>query len=155
MAIDFAMNLFPAASYGVRRKEAIPPDQCNPPDQSMGRKVMVVDDDDDFRFLLCDRLKRMGMKCFEAENGEVAKLQLKKNHVDLVITDNHMPIMDGLALIDWLQHTQRHMPVIFVSGDLSGPVKVKAEEARVYAIFEKPCSLSEISSKVEEVFKEI
>ena len=116
---------------------------------------MVVDDDDDFRFLLCDRLKRMGMKCFEAENGEVAKLQLKKNHVDLVITDNHMPIMDGLALIDWLQHTQRHMPIIFVSGDLSGPVKVKAEEARVYAIFEKPCSLSEISSKVEEVFKEI
>lgn len=148
MAIDFALNLLPI-SYGARKKEVILSKQ------SRGRNVMVVDDDDDFRWLLCDRLKRLGMRCFEAENGEVATLQLKSNHVDLVITDNHMPKMDGLALIEWLQQTQRDMPVIFVSGDVSDLVREKAEEARVYAIFEKPCSLAEISSKVEEVFKEL
>ncbi len=147
MAIEFALNLFPA-SFGARRNGAIPLDPFGE------RKIIVVDDDEDFRLLLCDRLKRMGMTCFEAENGEEAKLQLKKNHIDLVITDNHMPIMDGLALIEWLQRTDRDMPVIFVSGDLSGPIKEKAEEAGVYALFEKPCSLSEISAKVEEVFKE-
>jgi DNA-binding NtrC family response regulator len=62
--------------------------------------------------------------------------------------------MDGLELIDWLQQTQRHMPIIFVSGDLSVPVREKAEQAKVYAILEKPCSLSELSLIVEEVFKE-
>jgi DNA-binding NtrC family response regulator len=147
MALDFALNLFPA-SYSARRKEVISPTQ------SRGSRGVGVVDDDVCRMLLCERLKRMGMRCFEAENGEAASLQLRKNHVDLVITDNHMPKMDGLALIEWLHETHRHMPVIFVSGDLSELVKEKAEEARVYAIFEKPCSLAEISSKVEEVFKE-
>jgi CheY-like chemotaxis protein len=144
MASGFSLNIFPSSNV----KNAILQNQ------SAGRTVMVVDDDDDFRLILRDRLERMGIQCLEAENGEVARLQLKKNQVDLLITDNHMPKMDGLELIDWLQQTQRHMPIIFVSGDLSGPVKEKAEQAKVYAILEKPCSLSELSSMVEEVFKE-
>jgi CheY-like chemotaxis protein len=145
--MDFLMNLFPT-NYGAMHKNA------TSLDPSANRIVMVVDDDDDFRLLLSDRLKRMGMKCFEAENGEVAKLLLKRNYVDLIITDNHMPKMDGLELIDWLQKTQRDVPIIFVSGDLSTQTRERAESARVYAILEKPCSLSEVSSKVEEVLKE-
>lgn len=147
MAMNFLMNLFPS-SYGVMKKDVISEHG------SAVRIVMVVDDDDDFRFLVRDRLERMGMKCFEAENGEVAQLLLKRNDVGLVITDNHMPKMDGLELIDWLQQSQRHVPIIFVSGDLSITTREKAEQARVYAILEKPCSLSELSLKVEEVFRE-
>jgi DNA-binding NtrC family response regulator len=147
MAIGFSLNIFPSYNAVTKKKAIIQ-------NQSAGRTVMVVDDDDDFRLILRDRLERMGIHCLEAENGEVARLQLKKNQVDLLITDNHMPKMDGLELIDWLQQTQRHMPIIFVSGDLSVPVREKAEQAKVYAILEKPCSLSELSLIVEEVFKE-
>jgi two-component system response regulator AtoC len=149
MAMANTLNIF--RSYhndvGTNKKDV-------PQPQSARRTVMVVDDDDDFRLILQDRLERMGMQCLEAENGEVARLQLKKNQVDLLITDNHMPKMDGLELIDWLQQTQRHMPIIFVSGDLSVPVREKAAQANVYAIMEKPCSLAELSSVVEEIFKE-
>ena len=145
--MDFLMNLFPT-SYGALHRHG------TTVDSPANRIVMVVDDDDDFRLFLCDRLKRMGMKCFEAENGEVAQVLLKRNYVDLVITDNRMPKMDGLELIDWLQKTRRDVPIIFVSGDLSAQTRERAESARVYAIFEKPCSLSELSLKVEEVLKE-
>jgi CheY-like chemotaxis protein len=147
MAIGFSLNIFPSYQVGTKKIATLQ----NP---SAGRTVMVVDDDDDFRLILRDLLVRWGMRCLEAENGEVARLQLKKNQVDLLITDNHMPKMDGLALIDWLQQTQRHMPIIFVSGDLSGHVREKAEQANVYAILEKPCSLSELSSVIENVFKD-
>ena len=145
MEIDFALNLFSSAqtarTIGTKYQN-----------RSGGRKVMVVDDDVDFRLVLRHRFEEMGIKCFEAENGEVAKSQLKKIHVDLVITDYRMPKMDGLELIEWLQQTQRYVPIIFVSGDLSLPIRKKAEQVGVYAILEKPCSLSELSSKVEEVF---
>ena len=121
---------------------------------SRGKHVMIVDDDTDFRLLLRDRLVRRGLTCVEAENGEVAKKHLKEKHVDLVITDYRMPKMDGLELIDWLHQFQRPVPIIFVSGDLSGSTREKAEQAGVYAIMEKPCSLAELSLVVEEVFSE-
>jgi CheY-like chemotaxis protein len=131
------------------------PMDTTPHQHTANRKAMVVDDDDDFRFLLCARLERLGIKCFEAENGEVARFRLRNNHVDLVITDNHMPKMNGLELIDWLQKTQRPVVIIFVSGDLSRTIRQRAENARVYAIFKKPCSLAEISLKVQEAFGDL
>ncbi|MDT3779035.1 response regulator [Nitrospira sp. MA-1] len=116
---------------------------------------MIVDDEEDFRLLLRDRLVRLGLTCVEAGNGEEAKVQLKKNHVDMVVTDFRMPKMDGLELIEWLQKNHRDLPIIFVSGDISVPIRQKAEQAGVYAILEKPCSLSDLSLKVVEVFSEL
>lgn len=140
-------NIFNLYNFGATI-EAIPQKE------SAGKIVMIVDDDEDFRFLLRDRLVRLGLTCVEAENGEEAKVQFKKNHVDMVVTDFRMPKMDGLELIEWLQQTHRHMPIIFVSGDVSVPTRIKAEQAGVYAIVEKPCSLADLSSKVEEAFNE-
>ncbi|WP_447962712.1 response regulator [Nitrospira sp. Ecomares 2.1] len=122
---------------------------------STGKTVMIVDDEEDFRLLLRDRLVRLGLTCVEAGNGEEAKVQLKKNHVDMVVTDFRMPKMDGLELIEWLQQNHRDLPIIFVSGDISVPIRQKAEQAGVYAILEKPCSLSDLSLKVVEVFNEL
>lgn len=150
MAIDFLLNLF-TSSPNMAHEEKV----MAPLDRSTGRRIMVVDDDDDFRFLLCDRLERMGLTCVEAENGDTAKCHLKSFEVDMVITDNHMPVTDGLELIEWLQETQRHVPIILVSGDITRSIREKAEEAGVYAIVEKPCSLSQISLKVKEVLKVI
>ncbi|MGD9852626.1 MAG: response regulator [Nitrospirales bacterium] len=144
MTMDLAVKFFPSTPI-FKMKEH------RPQNRSLGKQIMVVDDDDDFRMLLCHRLESKGIKCFEAENGEVAKLELKKTHVDLVITDYHMPKLDGLELIEWLHQNQGHVPIIFVSGDLTFPIREKAAQARVCAIFSKPCSLSDLSLKAEEV----
>ena len=144
MAIDLALKLIPAPPPSKMKA-------CMSQNRSPAKKIMVVDDDDDFRLLLCHRLEGKGMKCFEAENGEVAKIRLEHTHVDLVITDYHMPKINGLELIEWLHQKQNHVPVIFVSGDLTYPIRERAAQARVCAIFSKPCSLSDLSLKVEEV----
>ncbi|WNM60016.1 response regulator [Candidatus Nitrospira allomarina] len=122
---------------------------------SAGKTILIVDDDTDFRILLRDRLVRIGMTCVEAGNGEEAKVQLQKRDVDMVVTDFRMPKMDGLALIDWLHQTHRYVPIIFVSGDVSVGIRKKAEQAGVYAILEKPCSLSDLATKVKEVVNNI
>lgn len=144
MAIDLGRSLVPSTPTSHRKAR-------QPETRSLAKKIMVVDDDDDFRMLLCHRLESKGIQCFGAENGEVAKSELKKTHVDLVITDYRMPKTDGLELIEWLQQNQGDVPIIFVSGDLSFPIREKAAQARVCAIFSKPCSLSDISLKAEEV----
>jgi CheY-like chemotaxis protein len=150
MAVDLLQKIFPSISDIANGDEK---KQTN--SGLSGRRVMVVDDDEDFRFLVSERLESRGMICFEAENGEVAKELLKGQHVDLVITDNHMPVMNGLELIEWLQETQSYMPVILVSGDISFSVREKAQKAGVDVCVEKPCSLAQLSSKVEEVLNVI
>ncbi|WP_342346942.1 response regulator [uncultured Nitrospira sp.] len=148
MTTELLANTCNRYNFVTTRKKAMPQKE------SPGKIVMIVDDDIDFRLLLRDRLVRLGLLCVEAENGEKAKAQIKKKHVDLVITDYRMPRMDGLELIDWLKQTQRYMPIIFVSGDVSAPIRKKAEQAGVYAILEKPCSLADLSSRVKEAFDE-
>lgn len=147
MTNELLLNIF-------NRDHSVTTRETMPQKASVRKIVMIVDDDKDFRLLLRDRLVRLGLTCVEAENGEIAKIQINKKHVDLVITDYRMPKVDGLELIDWLQQTHRYVPIILVSGDLSEPIRNKAEKVGVYAIMEKPCSLSELSSKVQEIFNE-
>jgi CheY-like chemotaxis protein len=148
MPMDISWDLF-RSCYGMMTTAS-----TNAHNRTASRIVMVVDDNDDFRLAVCERLEKMGMKILEAENGEAAALQLKKNHIDLMILDYKMPKMNGLELIEWLQNTQRHVPIIFVSGDINGFVREKVKEAGVFAILEKPCSLSALSLKIQEIFEE-
>ena len=57
--------------------------------------VMVVDDADDMRELICMQLRRRGYEVVEATNGEQAVELAKLNHPGLILMDLSMPVMDG------------------------------------------------------------
>jgi CheY-like chemotaxis protein len=76
------------------------------------------------------------------------------NHIDLVITDYHMPIMDGIAFIQWMHRNRYQVPIILLSGDMHEDLQAKIGPARIFAILKKPCSFSELYVKVLEVFHE-
>lgn len=60
--------------------------------------ILVVDDDDAFRTLVIDILKRMEYRLMEAGDAEAALTILSHEKVDLVLTDQQMPGIDGLEL---------------------------------------------------------
>lgn len=82
------------------------------------KDVLVADDSADFRFLISVNLSDSGLVCHEAENGQVAIEILKKQSIDLIITDFRMPIIDGVQLLAWCRSNHLHMPVIFMSSDI-------------------------------------
>ena len=57
--------------------------------------VMVVDDADDMRELICMQLRRRGYEVVEATNGEQAVELAKLSHPGLILMDLSMPVMDG------------------------------------------------------------
>ena len=57
--------------------------------------VMVVDDADDIRELLCMQLRRRGYEVVEATNGEQAVELATLSHPGLILMDLSMPVMDG------------------------------------------------------------
>lgn len=62
--------------------------------------ILVVDDEQMVRFVFKSILEQAGYPCVTVENGEKALSFLKNNPVSIVITDIHMPKMDGVQLLE-------------------------------------------------------
>lgn len=69
----------------------------------MSYTIMIVDDSDVIRFTLNSILSEKGYKVIEAINGQEALDSLGTSHLDLIITDLHMPVMDGLDFVKHLK----------------------------------------------------
>lgn len=83
-------------------------------------RVLLVDDSASARKFMRRLLENLGVMDFiEAEDGSVAVGILSETRVDLVITDYHMPEMDGKALIDFVrqQSWQASVPIIMVTSE--------------------------------------
>ncbi len=104
-----------------------------------GKRVLVVDDDADVRALICTILSEAGYNVYEACDGLDALEALKKRRYDAVLSDYHMPKMDGLELLDLVQGMWPQLPVILASSDsfLRGGGG-EGLLAPAYAVMEKP-----------------
>lgn len=65
-------------------------------------KILVVDDEEILRMLICDTLESFDFTIDEAENGLEALEKMKENNYDLIILDYMMPHFTGLEVIEKL-----------------------------------------------------
>ncbi len=80
--------------------------------------LLVVDDNEDNRYTLTRRLKRLGYtNVATATNGREALEVLQANPIDLVLLDIMMPDMNGYEVLERLKADpqRRHIPVIMIS----------------------------------------
>ena len=85
--------------------------------QHHGTKVLVVDDDPGWIELMKDILENDGYAVAAAENGVVALEQLSRFRPFIVITDLHMPLLDGRELLAKVRAQDERVPVIVVTAD--------------------------------------
>jgi CheY-like chemotaxis protein len=91
-----------------RRKESM---------ERNNKSVLVVDDDHDLRYLLSVRLISAGYMVYGAANGLEALEQMEKHSIDVVLTDYHMPKMDGFEFLSICRVKWPGTPVVFFSGE--------------------------------------
>jgi two-component system, NtrC family, response regulator AtoC len=95
-----------------------------------GRLVLVVDDQAEVRSAVARLLRRLGYDVREAAGGSEAVRMVRRSPVDIVLTDLHMPGMDGLELIVALQAARPGTLVVAMSGDI-GMQAGTLEDARL------------------------
>jgi len=79
--------------------------------------VLVVDDEESLRRLVIRALDGVGFAVLEADNGATAlRLLADPGPVHLVISDIHMPVMDGLAFAREVRRTRPQLPILFITG---------------------------------------
>ena len=91
----------------------------------MQRRILVIDDDDDVRTMLRDRLQAMGFVVVTASDGLAGMEIVKSSWIDGILLDIEMPVMDGLSTLKELRRWHAHIPVIMMSAD-NDPEKLKA-----------------------------
>ncbi len=77
--------------------------------------ILVVDDDKNTRLFLKAVLEGAGYSVYTANNGADALSVMDSEHVDLVVLDVMMPIMDGYELTRILRKSQNNLPILMIS----------------------------------------
>ena len=107
-------------------------------EQGILMKILVVDDEPDFRAMLREWLFRQGHDAHDvSDEREVLKI-LQQSHYDLVTLDLMMPQANGLTLVSQIRNVSPKTQVIVVSGEADVRVAVEVIKAGAQACMAKP-----------------
>jgi len=120
--------------------------QQQTPQQSLGR-ILIVEDEKDYRDVLAERLQTDGFTVLKAENGQLALNLMKNADVDLILLDMLMPQMDGTTFFYHLKNTlKKDVPVII----LTNFTEMAYPEGVADFVVKANASLDEVVSKVKK-----
>jgi len=116
----------------------------------MLKRLLIVDDEIDHRLILRTRFEKHGFVCEEAEDGTVAMEKLTIQTMDLVLTDQHMPRMNGLQLIDQMGRLPllKNTPAILMTSQSIEEVSSDAAQGGVRAVISKPFDFPKLLEQV-------
>jgi two-component system KDP operon response regulator KdpE len=113
--------------------------------------VLVVDDEPDILLMLRVALEASGHDTVLAPDGEAGLLRLKEQHVDCVLLDVMMPVMDGWGVLDGVAKLADPPPVVVISARSEARDVRRALGAGAVDYVTKPFSLPKLVELVEEV----
>ncbi|MGL4737594.1 MAG: response regulator transcription factor [Cellulosilyticaceae bacterium] len=77
--------------------------------------ILVVEDEEGIRRVICDYLTSHGFVVLEAQNGKEAMVLIENGAFDLAILDVMLPYVDGWTLCRQIREKQRAVPVLFLT----------------------------------------
>ena len=111
--------------------------------------ILVIEDEDSLLQLYRIVLEKEGFKVLTVHNGQEAWDLIENEHVDLVITDILMPVMDGYEFTKLLRHSNPGMPVLMITAKDDFPSKNKGFSLGTDDYMTKPFSPSELVARVK------
>lgn len=120
--------------------------------QRVSKKVLVADDDENFRRFLRTMLEDSGYLVVEAEDGIKAMLRLMDDSPDLVLLDLSMPTITGHRVTELMNSVPeiRNIPFIVISGN-SMAGKARLEILGAVAVFPKPFVKEDLLAAIDSV----
>ena len=127
---------------------ALTQDQTNSP-----HRILVVDDDSDVRQLSVDVLAGSGFDVEGVKDGAAGWDALQAGSYDLVITDNKMPRMTGIDMLERLRAARMTVPVIMATSHLPTHEFASKPWLRPDAALQRPFSNDDLLETVKRVLR--
>jgi two-component system cell cycle sensor histidine kinase/response regulator CckA len=101
----------------VRRQKPAADPPPFAPGSASSTTVLIVENEIILRSLFANALRRDGYRVLEADHGvQALALAQQADRIDMVVTDVHMPKMDGIELGAKLRESYPNLPILYVSG---------------------------------------
>ncbi len=113
--------------------------------EGRSRHILIVDDHWENRAVLANLLESLGFTFTEAEHGRAGWERIEQEHIDLIITDLFMPVMDGFELLQLLRNDDRfkHLKAIVSSASVTQIDRRKSIDAGGDDFLSKPVRVEE------------
>ena len=121
----------------------------------MKSEILVIDDNADIRFLICNILEENGYRVRSAANYEQATKEINSKLPNLAILDIKLDKgdKDGINLLKQLMKKEKSLPVIMISGHANVQVAVEAIRLGAYEFVEKPFSSEKLLNYVKRAIE--
>ena len=118
-----------------------------------GMKVLLVDDEEDFRTTLANRLRKRKLEVSEAEGGPEALASMNKQVFDVVVLDVRMPGMDGIEVLKRVKESHPLVEVIMLTGHASVESGIEGMRLGAFDYLMKPCDINDLIVKIQDAYQ--
>jgi putative nucleotidyltransferase with HDIG domain len=117
-------------------------------------RILVVDDEEPIREVVCSMLQNASFKCVQACSGvEALEILRKDNNFHLVLTDLMMPEMDGVGLLEVVKLQYQDLPVVMVTAVHDISVALAAIRNGAYDYLLKPFERDQLLAVVRRALE--
>ncbi len=125
----------------------------NKPENPVQIQILIVDDEPLIRKSLYEILRIEGYRVHMAETGENALDILKKEHIDIVVTDFQLPRMNGIKLLEEIKRLSQKTEVILITGYGTIESAVAAMKKGAFDYITKPINDGEIKIIIQKLIE--
>ena len=122
---------------------------------TMPKKILIVDDSESIREVVSFTLENEGFEVLVANDGTDALKFLDGREIDMIITDLHMPEMDGITLIKHVRAMEAYqrIPILFLTTESQTAKKMEAKEAGATGWIIKPFVPAKLIAALQKVLR--
>ena len=117
--------------------------------------ILAVDDSASMRQMVAFTLKGAGYNVIEAADGQEALDKARTENIDLVLTDQNMPRMDGITLVQSLRGLAAYAttPILILTTESGADMKAKGKAAGATGWLVKPFDPGKLLDVVRKVIR--
>lgn len=127
---------------------------CPREDSSRPKGILIVEDDCLLRKLLGEGLRKGGFQAWTAAGGAEAIAVYRQfwPRIDIVLSELHMPVIDGSQILEALREINPFIRLCFVTGDTRKATRADLLRSGVLRVFEKPLpSIASLSQQLHDL----
>lgn len=120
----------------------------------MGKiRILVVDDEDDFRETMVNRLVKRDFDAEGAESGEKALERVNAYLFDVILLDIRMPGIDGITALREIKKIKPLIEVIMLTGHGSVESGIEGMKLGAFDYLLKPCDFNVLLEKIQQAYE--
>lgn len=124
-------------------------------DEDLPRKVLLVDDEQEFVQTLSERLQTRDFETSIAYNGEEALTRVDADEPEVIVLDLKMPGIDGIEVLRRVKRDHPGTEVIILTGHGSAKEERLAEELGAFAYLRKPVDIDVLTETMQAAYRKI